>query len=584
MRKGRVRILFLSLAVIFVFLFTGDVGAFDFFDEKLRIHGFIRNETGYRLKDHVWYDPLYGARNPAVGGPEVVENGRQDSGTLSTCRTTLQLESEFDVTRDFMLAVTVRGFYDAKWDLDGSLSTGYAYTGFDNNGNDLTQYNNLYVDSNDMRGMPDGENYEYDVDLREYYFKWAVGDFMIKVGRQQIAWGEADAIRIADTINPLDFSRDFTTTVYGLDWEDIRIPQRMAQIVYVVPESKYQFEFELVVSPEDFECNMKGMPYGETWYLFPQQTGFSNVPFYVIHNFAGFGIGSINSEIHAFTDAVVDAYDNAEDSFSGGARLRGVFGGWDLHLFYYHQRFQDPIISAPYSWEMGFIPVSPRPDWGLKMHFPRINTIGATANYFYDPLGLVFRGECGYVIDEPFTTMNVGLHATGLGAPLPPFVPWDSWFNEEYTTKDTFHYMIGFDRPTWIPFLNETSTFFISWQFYHKIILDYNDSPNKLQLDDDETFQLDTMMGRDSRADHKTLTSLKINTKYMDDTIRPDILCVWDINAASGFVIPKIHWEPTYDWHFEIGAIYIWADNWVSGPFGYVSHNDLIYGVIEYKF
>ena len=77
---------------------------------------------------------------------------------------------------------------------------------------------------------------------------------------------------------------------------------------------------------------------------------------------------------------------------------------------------------------------------------------------------------------------------------------------------------------------------------------------------------------------------LPLNTKYFDDTIRPDILCVWDINAASGFVIPKVHWEPTYDWHFEIGAIYIWADNPVSGPFGYVQDSDLLYGVIEYKF
>ena len=573
MRKGRVRILFLSLAFIVVFLFTGDVGALDFFDEKLRIHGFIRNETGVRLKDHVWYDAMIDNAPPWMGLSRV-ENGRQDSGTLSTCRTTLQVEAEYDLTRDFMLSLTMRGFYDAKWDLDGSLSTGYAYTGAN------AIYNNNYIDSNDMKGMPDGEYYEYDLEAREYWFKWSIGDFMIKAGRQQLAWGEADAIRIADTINPLDFSRDFTTTVYGLDWEDIRIPQRMIDIVYVVPESKYQFEIEVVISPEDFKANMKGMPYGETWYLFPQQTGFSNIPFNQLY--ALLPVGTSTSEIQAFTYAVTEAYDNAETSFSGGARLRGVFGGWDLHLFYYHQRWQDPIITAPYTWNLA-LPAFPfdtlRDDWGIKMHFPRINTIGATLNYFYDPLGLVLRGECGYVIDEPFTTMNVGLHDTVLGPQ-----PWASWFNDEYTTKDTFHYMIGFDRPTWIPFLNETSTFFVSWQFYHKIILDYNDSPTFRGVVDDETYQLDTMMGRNSRADHKYLTSLKINTKYLDDTIRPDVLCVWDINAASGFIIPKVHWEPTYDWHFEIGAIYIWADNWVSGPFGYVSHSDLVYGVIEYKF
>lgn len=568
MQKVLPRILFLYLAFIFIFGFAGEVGAFELMDDRLRIQGFLRNETGYRLKDHVWYDNILA--KPGFGGLQV-ENGRQDSGTLSTCRTTLQVETEFDVTRDLMLGVTVRGFYDAKWDLDGSLQTGFN------------------SDSNDMKTYPDGEKLEYDIDLREYYFKWYVGNITAKVGRQQIVWGEADAFRISDIINPLDFSRDFTTSLYGLGWEDIRIPQRMIQIVYAVPESAHQFEVELVINPEDFRADQKVLPYAESFYVFPQNTGSSNWPPSSV-----LPLATSSSEDTAFTSAVKNAYDNAEHSFSGGARLRGVFSGWDLHLFYYHQRWQSAVISAPSTFTGLSLPSPPGPfpvpvdfwdnEWGLKMHFPRVDTIGGSFNYFHDPSGAVIRGECGYVIDEPFTGMHQGLHDTGIPAgPSNLLVSWDNWFMPDVIYKDTFHYMLGFDRPTWIPFLNETSTFFISGQFYHKIIMDYNDDVPS-GVGGDEPYLLDTWMGKDSRADHKTMASLKINTKYYDDRIRPDILCVWDINAQSGYVLPKLIWAPTYDWHLEVGCIYFWSDNWISGPFGYVSHNDIVYGAIEYKF
>ena len=603
MQKGRTKYLFLFVAVVFIFGFATDVPAFDFLDGKLRVHGFVRNQTGVRLKDHIWYDPIIdgGIAGGAYVGPRV-ENMRQESGKISTCRSTLQLESEFDITPELMLSVTVRGFYDAKWDLDSNINI-YGGRGYDEVTGDAPTATGLpTMDLNNKASNidtePYGENKQADIDLREYYLNWVGGDFNVKIGRMQVAWGEADAIRIADIINPMDFTVDFTTTTYGMDWEDTRIPLRMIDVTYIVPESRYQFEVELV-SVLEWQGNVKADAYGETFYLFPQQTDFSYMGFDILlgPDYFNVPMGGITTSSHwsAFTDNVLDAHDDADHTWQGGVRLRGVFGGWDTHMFYYHQRWQDPIFSSNSGFNFPmFMPWDLREkDLGFEAEYPRVDTVGGTVNYFFDPWGLVFRGECGYVFDEPFSGMNQGLVSqeqwdsgdydfkSGPGIiDNPNNGQWADWFYHEPIKKDTVHIMTGFDRPTWIPFLNRTTTFFITGQFYYKKIFDYDDTVKGQQNE----VLLDTMMGKDSRSDHKTLASLKINTKYMDDTIEPDVLVVWDINGHSGFVKPCLAWKPTYDWRFEIGALYVWADGYKTGPFGYIQDADLLYGVIEYKF
>ena len=140
---------------------------------------------------------------------------------------------------------------------------------------------------------------------------------------------------------------------------------------------------------------------------------------------------------------------------------------------------------------------------------------------------------------------------------------------------------------TWITFLNDTNTFFISGQFYHKMILDYNDEKHDSTTPNVDSnnppIQLSTMMGKDSESDHQYLFSFKMNTKYVDDTINPDVLAVWDVNAQGGFIKPAVAWNPNYNTMFEIGMLYVTGDNYIAGPFGYIKDSDVVYAVLEYK-
>ena len=579
MKKEREIFLLLCLAVVFLLGSAGQGNALSLLDEKLSLVGFLRNETGMRLKDRIQHDSFFG-----------FENAKQEENQLSVMRTVLQLQGQYTVSDSLKFNFIGRASYNAKWDLDGSIDLPS-----DGLGNEIWK-------ESELRAQPDGDYLETDIDLREYVVRWDIGNFFIKAGRQQIAWGEADAIRIADIINPLDNSRDFATSAYNLNWEDIRIPQRMIDITYVVPESAHQYEAEVVLNPEDSRVNTNA-PYGETYYMKNGDTSW--IPFQTVVAMMGAGGPAIggttrNSLQGAIDDATDEALpENNSNRFAGGIRLRGVFGdGWDTRVYYYYQRAQNPTYTSTgnFNGVMTYgLPGPPTPPFdgvapfpwdttdenlGIHCHFPHINTIGGTFNWFSGFLKGVFRGEFGYTIDNPYTGLRQG--TTFINVPIAGTIPaaWDGWFNDDIVYKDTVQYMIGFDRPTWIPFLNSNNTFFITGQFYHRMILDYNDEV----AGENNKLLLDTVAGKDGSSDHQYLFSLKINTKYYDDRIKPDILTVWDVNGHSGFVKPAIGWEPTYNWRFELGAIYFWADKYGGSPFSWVKDDDQIYGMIEWRF
>jgi len=561
MKRAKGRFLILCLATVLVLGFSGGVQAYDLLDGKLRLHGFLKNETGMRLKERVWNDKVINLAPVPSSLPST--SARAEDNKLSVMRSTLLLDGEYDITDNLRFGFIFRGYYDAKWDLDDSIGTANEFNGHPSG-----------WDPNDLRAWPDGEYLEKDVDLREYHIRWDIGNFRVKAGRQQIVWGEADAIRISDIINPLDYSKDYTTTAYGLDWEDVRIPQRMIDITYVVPDSPQQVEIEVVLNPEDSRVHTYP-PYGELYYGVPGELSLYGMS-EVLTSFGLPDLGFTHTSMH---DAIMRAIDDANPdsnsaSFSGGMRVRAVVGGWDTHLFYYYQRAQIPVFTSsgnfagglPFPWDAF------SDDLGIEAHYPHKNTIGGTFNYFHDTSGTVFRGEFGYTIDQPYTGERQGS--------LSPGLTWGGWFYDDVEYKDTIRYMIGFDRPTWISFLNKTNTFFITGQFVHTLILDYND---EVAGRDGENL-LTTVMGKDGYADHQTLVSLKMNTKYYDDRIKPDVLVVWDINGHNGYVKPALAWEPTYDWRFEVGALYFWADSYSCGPFGPVKDDDQIYGAVEWRF
>ncbi len=82
--------------------------------------------------------------------------------------------------------------------------------------------------------------------IRELYVSQQAGSFDIRVGRQIITWGVADALRITDIVSPMDYSE-----FLAQDYDDIRIPENALRIKFA--KNSYSIEALAVPVIETFE-------------------------------------------------------------------------------------------------------------------------------------------------------------------------------------------------------------------------------------------------------------------------------------------------------------------------------------------
>jgi hypothetical protein len=86
---------------------------------------------------------------------------------------------------------------------------------------------NLNTSSRDLalnRNDTSGDLYP----LRELFIDGIVGDWWLRLGKQQIVWGKTDFFRMQDIVNPMDFGQHF----FFDPFEDIRVPEWAASLQY----------------------------------------------------------------------------------------------------------------------------------------------------------------------------------------------------------------------------------------------------------------------------------------------------------------------------------------------------------------
>jgi len=187
---------------------------------------------------------------------------------------------------------------------------------------------------------------------------------------------------------------------------------------------------------------------------------------------------------------------------------------------------------------------------GKYFEFPFTNRVGGTFNKYYDPLKTVFRGECVLTIDDPMS---------------------DTVAMDRTYERETFQYMLGIDRPTSIPWLNRTRTFFISAQFFQKYILNHNDH------------MMDASPGGTTTDSYQTVISLLINTGYRWDTINPQIIFAYNF-TGEGSINPQCEFVVGNNWRFGGGIQILMSHNQKEPYFGGIRHNDQIYVWAKYQF
>ena len=100
--------------------------------------------------------------------------------------------------------------------------------------------------------------------LRELYLDWALNNWKLILGKQQVAWGKVDGRKVLDMLHPEDF-REGPWDASMDDWRYTRIPLWMANISWIGELYNFQFLWipdfeESPLIPEEWIWGFKRRP------------------------------------------------------------------------------------------------------------------------------------------------------------------------------------------------------------------------------------------------------------------------------------------------------------------------------------
>ena len=294
-------------------------GLFQTLRDRLDVTGFVKNETALRF---------------------------HSPHQFSKSQNWLQAEIEFELTDWAELTILGRSLFDPVNHLETNID----------------DFHTSPIDR-----LEAGDSFQ--AELRELYLDLLYDDFDIRLGRQQIVWGESIGLRILDVINPQDF-REFILN----DFIDARIPLWSLRVGYTLSD----WTFEGLWLP-DFEASRPADQGSEFQ--------FRNVPLPALPvqprpPLPSVQVGSVHQpEDWRLSDSEV------------GFRVTRFMRNMDLSLNYL------------YSW--GDFPVPFRRVLGpnafrFEPRHERFHLIGGSFNYAFDVF--VIRGEGGLRLGEHFVS------------------------------------------------------------------------------------------------------------------------------------------------------------------------------------
>jgi hypothetical protein len=78
---------------------------------------------------------------------------------------------------------------------------------------------------------------DFGASLNQAYVDYKKGNVWLRMGKQQIAWGEALGLRVLDTVEPLDLRQFFFFDRILEEFDKIRIPQWFFYVITLFPRN-----------------------------------------------------------------------------------------------------------------------------------------------------------------------------------------------------------------------------------------------------------------------------------------------------------------------------------------------------------
>lgn len=415
--------------------------------------------------------------------------------------------------------------------------------------------------------------------LFEAYVDFTRGPLFLRIGRQNLSWGETDAFRLLDQINPLDAS--FGGFLVSLD--ERRVPLDMARIVY-------SFEH---VGPFS-ELNLEGfgvlddkvstpVPTGSPWSA-PSPPGIR---------------GIVKMPAKNLTDA------------RGGFRITARVGDLTLSAAHYYTFLDTPLVRI----------VTPQVRPPIKLAefddavtagktarflvdhvqanilFPKVAISGATASFPLPRFSSVIRSEVAvfwreYLFKNSGPSNLLGPVQTG-GAITPGYkqVGVDPVsgsallrYKNDIDRSNVVRWSVGVDINRYFRYLNPQQSFIISAQMFATHIINFDNTPLASVLPygfghvavalQDPHRKNNALVNIDQ---HEFVNTLAISTSYRSGVIAPRLVFFYDWQGAW-LVQPQVAFirDP-----FRITLQYNYIDGQYNG-IGFLRDRDNFLVQLEY--
>lgn len=529
---------------------NGAVHADDGFFDNWEASGYIRQYLSWNLD------------NPYVPDPD--NNGERKGDyryDLSMARTVgkLNLFKDFGNSQ-FNISGRVSEEYETNYleDLQESMD-GYA-------AGDLFSGRN----KSSVNLMDDVYN---EVELREFWWQTTFAEnTTLKVGKQQVVWGETDFFQSMDVVHGYDFRwRSFLEP----ENEELRKPLWMLNLVQRFDSVDGTLQ-ALYIPGKMNAADQRGNSYdveGGRWANNPNK-----------------GLSFASAPFGADVPYNYDHKDADMDDGSYGLRWKGMAGEWEYSLGWFHGPSGNPVINPNPDNPLGVgDSASGQPFLGAyngdynsdrsstvgELIFPYIDTFGVTANRYVESVDAVFSAEISYIPDSPY---NVGIDAGEAGgcAFFPGFCG--------ITEKDVVKSMLRVDKQLALQnYLGTSRPSFFSLQVFNTWITNYDRS--------DELVNTAGFSGR--TKEYSTIVTAILAANYDNDRINPTLAVGSDLTYGGGFIIPSVEFAYGDNWRLRVEADLFFNDEKQkrtlrdfnnTNLFGYFDGNDQLAVRLTYQF
>lgn len=469
-------------------------------EDGITVRGYVREHLSFNLE------------NP----PETTQDDRRD---LSMARSTVRMDVNGQVSK-LRYGLIARGSREAETDYLERLQT-----------------------LREAGGSTDKLMDRYNTsELREAYVEFDMGDrTTLRLGKQQVAWGETDFFAGLDVVHGFDFTwRSFLEP----ENEELRKPLIMANATIQVPEANgsLQVLFRPGRTDDDYVGNSYDL-FGGRWMNQPNK----GVDFIGPLGFAPNGLVPYNFR-HP---------DGDTDNATGGLRWLGTAGPVNYSVAALRTFNPDPVVN-----------VTP-PVTGLLGEFiyPEVDILGFTVSGYSQATDAVWSTEFAYTMDKPY---NVGSAA---------FIPGFGGIIK----KDTLRTMLRMDKQLNLQrFIRTSRPSFFSVQLFDSWIVNFD------QADD----IVDLAGWAALKKEHSTIATVILAMNYNNDRVNPTLALGRDLSYGGGFIIPSIefvfgdHWRlrAEADIFFDKGSNKTGEPSNNTHLFGYFANNDQLAIRLTYQF